>query len=62
MSNKEIPDIGDMYEFYQLKGEILDNLKQSHEDAITDQDVIDFMMWTAKLIIKIESIGKKEKE
>jgi hypothetical protein len=42
MSNKEVPDIGEMYNFYQLRGEILDNLKQSHEDAITDQDVIDF--------------------
>jgi len=29
MSNNEIPDIGDMYEFYQLKDEIMKTIDHS---------------------------------
>lgn len=57
-----VPDLRDVLAFWEMKDAILDNLKQSQEETVTTQDVVDFMIWTANLINKIESIGKKEGE
>lgn len=59
MSTKEVPDIGEMYEFWQLKDEIENLFCRYHNDEALDHDSY---MAARKLIIKIESLGKKEKE
>ena len=56
MSTKEIPDIGEMYEFWMLKDEIVKTIDHSF-NFITSSSDYDRAM---KLLTKIESLGKKE--
>ena len=62
MSNKEIPDIGDMYEFYKLRDEIMEDLLILFRLKNTVAFTEDSYKKSAYLMHKIESLGKKDKE
>ena len=62
MSNKEIPDIGEMYEFWSMRNEISICLQRALEWDYDSADKLDREVWIATLVTKIEALGKKEGE
>ena len=61
VSTKEIPDIGDMYEFWQLKDEIARSLSYGLDALfMLNSGTTRLQADVVNTINKIESLGKKE--
>lgn len=58
MSTNQVPDIGEMYEFWQMKANILSLLNYSLGTARNDYEMSAF----AQVIEDIESLGNINKE
>jgi hypothetical protein len=63
MSNKEIPDIGEMYDFWQLKDEIVRSLNYGLDALfMLNSGTTSLKVDVVNTINKIEALGKKDKE
>jgi hypothetical protein len=60
MSNKEVPDIGEMLKFWEMKAEIWCAIQRALEWDLDDEDKKDKEEWFIDLMVKIESLGKKD--